>query len=197
MAKELNPKVYAYIEKEEKWHEEFKLLREAILKCDLDEDVKWNHPCYTLDGKNIVLIHGFNDYCALLFHKGALIDDKKQLLIQQTKHVQSARQMRFKSVEDVKAVFDEIPKYVEAAIEVEKKGLKVEKKGMSEEDFPEVLLEAFKEDEDFEAAFKGLTPGRQRAYALFIGGAKREATQKSRLEKYYDHILDGKGINDK
>lgn len=189
-------KVDKYIEKIKNWKEETILLREICLDCGLYEDFKWMHPCYTLKGKNIVLIHGFKEYCALLFHKGVLLDDTENILVQQTENVQSARQIRFtnqKQISDLKAV---IKAYIFEAIEVEKSGLEVKKKKTSEYKMPEELDKAFENDSDFKTAFYNLTPGRQRGYLLHFSEAKQSKTRTSRIEKAKPKIFNGKGHNE-
>ncbi|MFY2153103.1 YdeI/OmpD-associated family protein [Mammaliicoccus sciuri] len=193
---EKNPKVEAFIQREKKWKDEFERLREIIRECDLEEDYKWMHPCYTLKGKNVVLIHGFKEYCALLFHKGSLLKDPEKILIQQTKNVQAARQLRFTNVDQIKEQRDIIKAYVEEAIELEKSGAKVELKKTEEYEMPVELQEQLDRNSNLKEAFYNLTPGRQRQYIYYISQAKRPATRVSRVEKYIDHILDGKGLND-
>lgn len=191
-----HPKVEAFMQREKKWKAEFELLREIIRECELEEDYKWMHPCYTLKGKNVVLIHGFKEYCALLFHKGTLLKDPHKLLIQQTKNVQAARQLRFTNVEEIKEQREMIKDYIVEAIELEKSGAKVELKKTEEYEMPAELQEQLNQNKNLEEAFYNLTPGRQRQYIYYISQAKREATRMSRVEKYIDHILDGKGLND-
>ncbi|WP_430786846.1 YdeI/OmpD-associated family protein [Virgibacillus flavescens] len=194
---ETNPKVESYLSKAKQWKEEFEKLREIALECDeLTEEFKWMHPCYTLDGKNIVLMHGFKEYCALLFHKGALMQDPDGILIQQTENVRSARQIRFTNVQEIVEIKDTLKKYIDEAIKVEKAGLKVEPKKTSELEFPEELLTKFDELPELKTAFEELTPGRQRAYVLQISNAKQSKTRATRVEKYTPQILDGKGLND-
>lgn len=193
----LNDKAEAYFTRAQEWHDEYKALRAIILKNeDLTEDYKWMHPCYTLNGKNVVLIHGFKDYCALLFHKGALMKDPEHKLIQQTKNVQAARQLRFTSLVQIEAESEMIAAYVDEAVEIERSGKKVEMKKTEEYDMPQELQAALEADEQLNEAFNNLTPGRQRQYMYFIGQAKREATRKARVEKYKAQILAGKGMND-
>lgn len=190
-------KVDRYIEKIKNWKEETSLLREICLECGLDEDFKWMHPCYTFQGKNIVLIHGFKEYCALLFHKGALLNDTENILVQQTENVQSARQMRFTDktqINDLKAV---IKAYIFEAIEVEKAGLEVKMKKTSEYEMPEELEQEFENDSKFKTAFYNLTPGRQRGYLLYFSEAKQSKTRTSRIEKAKPKIFDGKGHNER
>lgn len=190
-------KVDRYIERIKKWKDETILLREISLECGLDEDFKWMHPCYTFQGKNIVLIHGFKEYCALLFHKGALLKDTENILVQQTENVQSARQIRFMDktqINDLKAV---IKAYIFEAIEVEKAGLEVKKKKTSEYEIPEELEQEFEYDSNFKTAFYNLTPGRQRGYLLHFSDAKQSKTRTSRIEKAKLKIFDGKGHNER
>ncbi|MBL0847899.1 MULTISPECIES: DUF1801 domain-containing protein [Mammaliicoccus] len=191
-----HPKVEAFMQREKKWKAEFELLREIIRECELEEDYKWMHPCYTLKGKNVVLIHGFKEYCALLFHKGTLLKDPHKLLIQQTKNVQAARQLRFTNVEEIKEQREMIKDYVVEAIELEKSGAKVELKKTEQYEMPVELQEQLNQNKNLKEAFYNLTPGRQRQYIYYISQAKRETTRMSRVEKYIDHILDGKGLND-
>ncbi|WP_339294027.1 YdeI family protein [Paenibacillus sp. FSL W7-1279] len=193
---ERNSKIDPYFNKLKKWKEEFKLLREIALDCGLTEDFKWMHPCYTLDDKNIVLIHGFKDYCALLFHKGALLKDPHGILIQQTANVQAARQIRFTNVQEIDEMQLILKTYIDEAIEVEKAGLQVNYKKNTEYTIPEELESKFVDMPDLKAAFEALTPGRQRAYILHFSTPKQSKTRESRIEKYIAHILDGKGLND-
>lgn len=193
---ERNSKIDPYFNKLKKWKEEFKLLREIALDCGLTEDFKWMHPCYTLDDKNIVLIHGFKDYCALLFHKGALLKDPHGILIQQTANVQAARQIRFTDVQEIDEMQLILKTYIDEAIEVEKAGLQVNYKKNTEYTIPEELESKFVDMPDLKAAFEALTPGRQRAYILHFSTPKQSKTRESRVEKYIAHILDGKGLND-
>ena len=154
------------------------------------------HPCYTLNWKNVVLIHGFKEYCALLFHKGALLEDPHQILIQQSEHTQAARQIRFTNVQEIIDMEDILKTYINNAIEVEKSGLKVEFKQTTEYAVPEELQMKFEELPALKEAFESLTPGRQRAYLLYFSRAKQSKTRKNRIEKYIPKILDGKGLND-
>ncbi|WP_226527073.1 DUF1801 domain-containing protein [Metabacillus niabensis] len=191
----LNPKVDDFLSEEKNWKEEFVKLREIVLGCELTEDFKWMHPCYTLNGKNIVLIHGFKDYCALLFHKGALLKDSEKILIQQTENVQSARQIRFTTLQEIVEMESTIKAYIQEAIEVEKAGLevKVEKKEII---IPEELQTKFDELPALKTAFEALTPGRQRAYILHFTQPKQAKTRESRIMKSIERILIGKGLND-
>ncbi|MFG6116064.1 YdeI family protein [Halobacillus sp. MO56] len=189
-----NRKVDGFLKKAKQWREEFETLRNIVLDCELDEDIKWMHPCYMHEGKNIVLIHGFKEYCALLFHKGALLKDHHKILIQQTENVQAARQIRFTNVQEIVEMETIVKEYIYEAIEVEKAGLEVEKK--KEFTIPEELQNKFDEIPALKAAFESLTPGRQRAYIIYFSKAKKPQTRESRVEKYVEHILDGKGLND-
>ncbi|MCM3226160.1 YdeI/OmpD-associated family protein [Terribacillus saccharophilus] len=194
---EKNHKVDEFLSKAKQWKDEFISLRNIILDCELTEDFKWKHPCYTLEGKNIVLIHGFKDYCALLFHKGALLKDTNQILIQQTENVQAARQLRFKSVKEIDEMKIIIKAYIQEAIEIEKAGLKVDLKEHTEYIIPEELHNKFEETPSLKTAFEALTPGRQRAYIFYFSQAKQSKTREARIEKYKQQILDGKGLNDR
>ena len=197
MAKgERNPKIDPYFNKLKQWKAEFELLREIVLDCGLTEDFKWMHPCYTFDDKNIVLIHGFKDYCALLFHKGALLKDPHGILIQQTENVQAARQIRFTSVQQIDELQLILKTYIDEAIAVEKAGLQIEFKKNTEYAIPEELQNKFDEIPELKSSFEALTPGRQRAYLLHFSGAKQAKTRESRIEKYIPHILNGKGLDD-
>ncbi|MBN6094176.1 YdeI/OmpD-associated family protein [Staphylococcus saprophyticus] len=191
-----NIKVNAFIDRLKQWQEEFKILREIINETELTEDYKWMHPCYTLDDKNVVIIQDFKHYCALLFEKGAIMEDPYQSLIQQTKNVQAARQLRFESLDEVNQRRDEIKWYVEEAIRIEKSGKKVPMKKTEDYDMPEELQAKLDAMPKLKEAFSNLTTGRQRQYMYHIGQAKRAATRENRVEKYIDYILDGKGMND-
>lgn len=192
----MNPKVDFFFEKPSQWQEEYKLLRSLALGCDLTEELKWGKPCYTLNNSNVVLIHGFKEYCALLFHKGALLNDEQNLLIQQTENVQAARQLRFTHYDQIHDMQDDIKAYIKDAIRVEKAGLKVEMKKTAEYEMPEELQEKLNADSELEEAFYNLTPGRQRGYLLYFSQAKQAKTRVARIEKYIPHILAGKGFND-
>ncbi|WP_182070587.1 YdeI/OmpD-associated family protein [Bacillus haynesii] len=191
-----NPKVDEFLNKTEKWKEEFEKLRQIVLDCGLNEDFKWKHPCYTFEKKNIVLIHGFKEYCALLFHKGALLKDPNGILIQQTENVQAARQIRFTNVQEIAEMETILKAYINEAIEVEKAGLQVNFKKGAEYTIPEELQKKFAEIPALKTAFEELTPGRQRAYILYFSKPKQSKTRESRIEKYTQQILDGKGLND-
>ncbi|MBE2978581.1 YdeI/OmpD-associated family protein [Priestia megaterium] len=192
----LNPKVDEFLDKAKKWMEEYKTLRKIVLDCELTEEFKWMNPCYTFEKKNIVLIHGFKEYCALLFPKGALLQDSHGLLIQQTENVQGARQIRFTNVQEIVEKEDILKAYIYEAIEVEKNGLKVEAKKPEELVIPEELQRKFDDAPTLKTAFEALTPGRQRAYILYFSKAKQSKTRESRIEKYTENILNGKGLND-
>ncbi|MCQ9288650.1 YdeI/OmpD-associated family protein [Staphylococcus gallinarum] len=194
---ENNSKVDAFIEKLNQWQDEFKILRRWIQETELDEDYKWMHPCYTLNNKNVVIIQDFKHYCALLFEKGAIMEDPYQTLIQQTKNVQAARQLRFESLEEISKREEEIKWYLAEAIRIEKSGKKVPMKSTEEYEMPEELSNKFESMPALKEAFYKLTPGRQRQYMYHIGQAKRADTREQRVEKYVDHILNGKGLNDK
>ncbi|MBR2568706.1 MAG: YdeI family protein [Paenibacillus sp.] len=193
---ETNPKVDGFLRKAKKWKEEFEKLRAIVLDCGLTEDFKWMHPCYTFDNKNIVIIHGFKDYCALLFHKGALLQDPHGILIQQTENVQAARQIRFTHAQEIADIETILKNYILAAIEIEKAGLEVELKKTTEYAIPEELQHKFNELAGLKSAFEALTPGRQRAYLLHFSQPKQSKTRVSRIEKCVPQILDGKGLND-
>lgn len=190
-------KVEKYIEKIKNWKEETKMLREICLDCGLTEDFKWMHPCYTFQGKNIVLIHGFKDYCALLFHKGVLLKDTNNILIQQTENVQSARQIRFTNVKEMVDLKSTIKAYIFEAIEVEKAGLEVKMKKTSEFKMPDEFKKALDNNSDLKSAFKALTAGRQRGYLLYFSQAKQSKTRESRIEKSMPKIFEGKGHNER
>ena len=193
----MNPKVVdRFLDKAKKWQQEMKLLREICLDCGLTEEFKWMHPCYTFQGKNVVLIHGFKEYCALLFHKGVLLKDTNNILIQQTENVQSARQIRFTSLQEIIDLKSTIKAYIFEAMEVEKAGLEVPMKKTSEFKMPDEFKVALDNDPDLKAAFHSLTPGRQRGYLLYFSQAKQSATRANRVEKYTPKILQGKGLND-
>jgi uncharacterized protein YdeI (YjbR/CyaY-like superfamily) len=170
-----NPKVDAYLNRSERWQAEMTALRALLLECPLTEDLKWGVPCYTLDGKNVVLIHAFKEYCALLFHKGALMKDPDGVLIQQTDNVQSARQIRFTSLDEIQRMQNLLKSYVHEAVEVEKAGLKVVHKTVAEFAVPEEFERALAADDALKSAFEALTPGRQRAYLLHFSSAKQSA----------------------
>ena len=191
-----NPKVDWYFTKAEQWKEESRKLREIILDCGLDEELKWGKPCYAFEGSNIVLIHGFKNYCAVLFMKGALLKDSKGILVQQTENVQAARQIRFMNLKDVTEREAAIRAYVKEAIEVEKAGLEVPLKKTSEFKMPEEFQKKLGKNAALKKAFEALTPGRQRGYLLYFSAAKQSATRDARVEKCTPLILKGKGLDD-
>lgn len=192
----MNHKVDFYFDKADKWKKELKQLRTIVLDCGLVEELKWGVPCYTFEESNIVLIHTFKEYCALLFFKGALLHDTNGILVQQTKNVQSARQIRFVDVSEVIELKSILKAYIYEAIEVEKAGLKVALKKTNEYELPLELKERFKKSPALKTAFNALTPGRQRAYVLYFSAAKQSKTRESRIEKSVDSIMKGKGLND-
>ncbi|MGC4103528.1 YdeI/OmpD-associated family protein [Ferruginibacter sp.] len=192
----MNPKVDFFFEKDDKWQAAFKQLRKIALSCGLEEVLKWGQPCYTYNNTNIVLIHGFKEYCAYLFFKGALLQDAKGVLIQQTENVQAARQIRFTDAKEITKLQSTLKAYIYEAIEVEKAGLKVTLKKTKEFAMPEEFAQQLKKNKALKKAFEALTPGRQRAYLLHFGAAKQTATRQSRIEKYTQQILQGKGLND-
>ncbi len=192
----MNPKVDEFLSKAKKWKEEYEKLRNIVLDCELTEEFKWMHPCYTFEKKNIVLIHGFKEYCALLFHKGALLQDAHGILIQQTENVQAARQIRFTNVQEIVEMETILKAYIYEAIEIEKAGLEVNFKKNTEFLIPEELQNKFDEIPALKTAFEALTQGRQRAYILYFSQPKQSKTRESRVEKCMQKILDGKGLND-
>ena len=188
-----NPKVDWYFVKEEKWHHEIEKLRTIALACGLNEELKWGCPCYTLDGNNIVLIHVFKGYCAYLFFKGVLLQDPHAILIQQTKDVQVPRQIRFTSVEQIVKMESILKDYIKDAIEVEKKGLKVELKKTSEYSVPDEFQQRLDDVPALKTAFEALTPGRQRGYLYYLSQPKTSKTREARVEKAIPKIFEGKG----
>ena len=192
----MNPKVDEFLSTAKKWKEEYEKLRNIVLDCELTEEFKWMHPCYTYEKKNIVLIHGFKEYCALLFHKGALLQDSHGILIQQSENVQAARQIRFTNVQEIAEMEPFLKAYIYEAIDVEKAGLDVKFKETTEYIIPEELQHKFNEIPALKTAFEELTPGRQRAYLLYFSQPKQSKTRESRVEKYMQQILNGKGLND-
>jgi uncharacterized protein YdeI (YjbR/CyaY-like superfamily) len=191
-----SPKVDGYLRRAKTWQEEFQKLRETILECGLNEEMKWRCPCYTFQKSNIVLIHGFKDYCALLFFKGVLLKDPKGILIQQTKNVQSARQVRFTSVREIVKLKPILKAYINEAIEVEKAGLKVDLKKTTDLAIPEEFQSKLDEIPTLKNAFGALTPGRQRAYLFYFSAPKLSRTRESRVEKCMQQILNGRGLDD-
>jgi len=192
----MNPKVDFYFVKAKKWQAEIEKLRLIVLDCGLTEELKWGCPCYTDQKTNIVLIHVFKEYCALLFFKGALLSDAHHILIQQTKNVQAARQMRFTSTREIAKLEPVIKAYVYEAIEVEKAGLKVEYKKTSEFKIPEEFQNKLDRNKTLKTAFYALTPGRQRAYLFHFSQPKLSKTREARVEKSIKQILKGKGLDD-
>jgi uncharacterized protein YdeI (YjbR/CyaY-like superfamily) len=191
-----NPKVDFYFSKSKNWQKELEQLRIIVLDCGLTEELKWGVPCYSFQKSNIVLIHVFKEYCALLFFKGALLNDANNILIQQTENVQSARQIRFTGFREIVEMESILKAYIYEAIEVEKSGLKVAFKKTKEYTIPEEFQDKLKENPKLKTAFKALTPGRQRAYFLYFSAPKQSKTRESRIEKSIPQILDGKGLND-
>lgn len=191
-----DPQADKFFSKPGKWKEAMLLLRQIAFECKLDETYKWMHPCYTHGDNNIVLIHGFKDYCALLFFKGVLMKDAKKILIQQTANVQDRRQLRFTSADEVTKQKAVVKSYIKEAIEIEKSGKKVVFKKTAEFDMPEEFKQELSSDKKLKAAFEKLTPGRQRGYLLHFSSAKQSQTRISRIEKYIPKILEGKGLDD-
>jgi len=192
----MNPKVDAFIDRADKWQKEFETLRAIMLDCPLEEALKWGVPCYAYNGKNVVLIHGFKDYCAILFHKGSLMANPEGILIQQTANVQAARQIRFTSLKEIVKLKAVIKAYIYEAIEIEKSGLEVKFKKATEYPVPVEFQHKLDTTPGLKKAFEALTPGRQRGYLLYFAAAKQAKTRESRVEKYLSHILDGKGLED-
>ncbi len=192
----MNPKVDFFFDKAKNWQEEFEKLRTIILACGLNEELKWGQPCYMYEKSNIVLIHGFKEYCALLFFKGALLNDAHGILIQQTENVQAARQIRFTNVRQIVKLAPVLKSYVYEAIEVEKAGLKVVLKKATEFAIAQEFQVVLDKSAALKNAFYALTPGRQRAYLLFFSAPKQSKTREQRVEKYKQQILKGKGLND-
>jgi uncharacterized protein YdeI (YjbR/CyaY-like superfamily) len=192
----MNPKVDVFLSKAKKWQKEFEKLRTIVLDCGLNEELKWGQPCYTFQKKNIVLIHGFKEYCALLFFKGALLHDANGILIQQTENVQAARQIRFTNVREIVEMEPILKAYIYEAIEVEKAGLKVNFKKTTEFKIPEEFQKKLDKIPALKTAFDALTPGRQRGYIFHFSQPKQSKTRESRVEKCMQQILNGKGLND-
>ncbi|AQX05783.1 hypothetical protein BAX97_11270 [Elizabethkingia meningoseptica] len=192
----MNPKTDFFFDQSEKWQKEFEKLRAIILGTGLDEELKWGCPCYTYHGRNIVLIHGFKEYCAILFFKGALLNDTAKILIQQSENVQAARQIRFTNQEEISKLEKEIKLYIYEALEVEKSGVQVPMKTTKEFEVAEEFQHKLNTDTILKEAFEALTPGRQRAYLLYFSSAKQPKTRESRIEKCIPQILTGKGLND-
>jgi uncharacterized protein YdeI (YjbR/CyaY-like superfamily) len=192
----MNTKVDQYLSKAKKWRQEFEKLRMIILDCQLTEELKWGVPCYTFHKRNIVLIHGFKEYCALLFFKGALLKDPNGILIQQTENVQAGRQIRFTNVREIGKMETVLTAYIHEAIDVEKAGLKVNFKKTTAFIIPEEFQKKLDKIPALKTAFEALTPGRQRAYILYFSAAKQSKTRESRVEKCMQKILSGKGLDD-
>lgn len=192
----MNPKVDFYFDKAGRWHAETEQLRKIVLDCGLAEELKWGCPCYTLGKSNIVLIHVFKEYCALLFFKGALLQNASGILIQQTENVQAARQARFTSLQEILAQERVLKAYIYEAIAVEKAGLKVALKKTEDYEIPEEFQRKLDAVPMLKTAFTALTPGRQRAYIFHFSQAKQPKTREARIEKYTPQILAGKGLND-
>ena len=192
----MNPKVDWFFSKDTKWQKEYEKLRMIILDCGLIEELKWGCPCYTFENTNIVLIHGFKEYCALLFFKGALLSDPNGILIQQTKNVQSARQIRFTNVKEIGQMEKILKAYIYEAIELERAGLKVKLKKTADFKIPEEFQKKLNKNKALKTAFEKLTPGRQRAYIFYFSQARQSRTREERVEKYTKQILNGKGLND-
>ena len=192
----MNPKVDWFFAKDTKWQQEYEKLRMIILDCGLIEELKWGCPCYTFQNTNVVLIHGFKEYCALLFFKGALLNDPNGILIQQTKNVQSARQIRFTDIKEIGKMEKILKAYIYEAVEVERAGLKVKLKKTADFKIPEEFQKRLDKKPELKKAFDELTPGRQRAYIFHFSQPKLSKTREARVEKYTKHILSGKGLND-
>ena len=192
----MNPKVDWFFSKATKWQEEYAELRMLVLTCGLTEELKWGCPCYTFQNNNIVLIHGFKDYCALLFMKGALLKDAEGILVQQTKNVQAARQIRFSQIQDIVKIESTLKAYIKEAIKIEKAGLKVELKKTTEFNMPEEFQIVLEDMPELKTAFESLSPGRQRGYLLYFSSPKQSKTREARIENSIQQILNGKGLDD-
>jgi len=192
----MNPLVSKIHGKQKNWSAEFSALRQLCLSSGLNEELKWGQACYDLNGGNVVLIHGFKDYCALLFIKGALLKDPEGILVQQTKNVQAARQIRFAGLADINRQEAVVRAYINEAIAVEKSGAKVKMKSAAQFDVPEEFLRRLDDDPKLAEAFHALTPGRQKGYLLHFAGAKQSATRAARVEKHVPRILRGLGLDD-
>ncbi|WP_409151759.1 YdeI/OmpD-associated family protein [Sphingobacterium sp. BS-2] len=193
----MDKRIEQFLAKPGKWQDSFGLLREIVREnSSLEEAYKWNHPCYTVDGKNTLLIHGFKDYCALLFHKGALLKDQEKILVQQTENVQSARQIRFTAIEQIRELRATIKTYIEEAVKIERSGKKVELKKVGEYPVPTEFQRILEADAALNKAFHSLTPGRQKGYLFHFNSARQARTRESRIERYYQQILDGRGLDD-
>lgn len=192
----MNPLVSKVHGREKRWSAEFAALRQLCLAAGLNEELKWGQACYDLNGGNVVLIHGFKDYCALLFMKGALLKDPKGILVQQTRNVQAGRQIRFTSLADIKKRKATVAAYIRDAIAVEKSGAKVKMKSAAQYEVPEEFQKRLDEDPALAEAFRALTPGRQKGYLLYFAQAKQSRTRAARIEKHEPRILEGFGLND-
>jgi len=193
----MNPKVDFYFSEAEKWRDELAKLRTIVLDSPLTEELKWGVPCYTFQKSNILLIHVFKEYCALLFVKGALLKDPAGVLIQQTENVQAARQVRFTNIQEIVELEPTLKAYINEAIQVEVSGLKVNYKKAEEFSIPDEFLSKLEDNPDLETAFYALTPGRQRAYLLYFSAPKQSKTREARVGKFLPQILSGKGLNDR
>lgn len=191
-----NPKVDDFLSKENKWQNEFKKLRMIILDFQLKEEFKWGKPCYTFENKGIVLLHGFKEYCAILFFKGSLLKDENKILVQQTENVQAGRQIRFKNINEINSFEPIIKNYIQKAIEIEKSGIKADYKKSTDYKIPIEFQNKLNEITVLKTAFETLTQGRQRAYIIYFSQPKQTETRKLRVEKYISKIIDGKGLND-
>ncbi|MBD8348530.1 YdeI/OmpD-associated family protein [Dysgonomonas sp. HGC4] len=197
MAKNImNPKVDIFLSEATKWQAEFEKLRTIILDCHLTEELKWGKPCYLFENRNIVLIHGFKEYCAILFFKGSLLKDPNNILVQQTENVQAARQVRFTNIQEIVNIEPILKAYIYEAIDIEKSGLEVNFKKNTEFKIPEEFQKKLDEIPALKTAFESLSPGRQRAYILYFSAPKQIKTRELRVEKYTQQILYGKGLND-
>lgn len=192
----MNPKVDEYLREARSWQEEFEKLRMTILDCGLTEELKWNKPCYMYKNKNIVIIQGFKEYCAVMFFRGALLNDPNGILVRPGENSQAQRQIRFTDAQEIMEMKTVLKDYVNQAVVVEKSGLEVNFKKTEEFIIPEELQTKFNEMPSLKSAFYTLTPGRQRAYILYFSKAKQSKTREARIEKYRQNILDGKGLND-
>ena len=192
----MNPKADWFFDKATQWQKEYEKLRTIVLDCGLTEELKWGCPCYTFENRNIVLIHGFKEYCAFLFFKGALLNDSNGILIQQTENVQSARQIRFTNIKEIVKQEKILKAYIYEAIEAERAGLKVKMRKTSDYKVPEEFQKKLNKSTALKKAFDALTPGRQRAYLYYFSQPKQSKTREARIEKYTKHILNGKGLND-
>lgn len=196
MKSRMNPKVDAFIGRAKKWQKELELLRNIVLDCGFDEEIKWGHPCYTVGGKNLFVLQGFKDYCAIMFFKGALLSDSKRILIKTGENTQAGRQLRFTDIAQIIKIEKTIKSYVREAAAVEKAGLKVERKKSSDYAIPEEFKIQLDKNPALKTSFESLTPGRQRAYLLFFSSAKQSQTRETRVAKFIPKILKGKGMDD-